>query len=161
MGKVILLCGKLCSGKSTYARALREKSPSTVILSCDALMLTLFPQGAGEHHDTLSERAREYLFMLSLDILATGADVILDWGFWTKQWRQKARAFYEKHSIPCSLHYIDVAPDIWQRHILSRNEEVLQGATDLYAVDEGLLNKVNTLFVPPEPDEIDVRYHPD
>ena len=161
MSQVILVCGKLCSGKSTYARRLQSASPNAVILSCDELMLTLFPQGAGTHHDTLSERARTYLFSLSLDILKSGADVILEWGFWTKRWRQIARAFYESHGIACSLHYLDVTPEILQRHILARNQAVQQDATNVYAVDEGLLAKMNTFFEEPEQDEVDVWYQPE
>lgn len=161
MAQVILLCGKICSGKSTYARQLKQAAPSSVLLSCDDLMLALFPEGAGEHHDMLSARAREYLFSLSLEVLAGGSDVILDWGFWTKQWRDTARSFYRAHGIPVTLHYIDVAPDVWQRHIQERNRAVLSGKASDYAVDEGLLAKVSALFEEPGSDEVDVRYHPD
>ena len=61
MPEVILLCGKICSGKTTYAQRLRTEK-NAVILSCDELMLTLFPQGAGEHHDLLAQRAPSVYF---------------------------------------------------------------------------------------------------
>lgn len=161
MAQVILLCGKICSGKSTYVHRLQQAMPSASLLSCDDLMLTLFPEGAGEYHDTLSTRARAYLFSLSLEILARGSDVILDWGFWTKQWRETARDFYRERGIPCTLHYIDIAPDVWQRHIQARNQAVLAGDTTAYFVDEGLLDKVSAMFEEPAEDEVDIRYHPD
>lgn len=34
MAKVIAICGKICSGKTWYARQLREQEQA-VILSCD------------------------------------------------------------------------------------------------------------------------------
>lgn len=161
MAKVILLCGKICSGKTTYAQSLRERLPASVVLSCDELMLTLFPNGAGEHHDLLAERARQYHFTLSRQLIMSGADVILDWGFWTQAWRKEARAFYETYGIPCELHYLDVSPEVWQRHIAARNQAVLDGKTTAYFVDEGLLAKLASRFEEPSADEIDVLYHPD
>ena len=46
--KIILLIGKICCGKSTYARAL-----GGMLISCDQLMQSMFPGGCGEHHDLL------------------------------------------------------------------------------------------------------------
>ena len=161
MAQVILLCGKLCSGKSTYAKELQRRSPASVLLSCDKLMLSLFPDGAGNQHDMLSTRARRYLFALSLDILATGADVILDWGFWTKAWRDEARAFYQAHGVSCSLHYIDASPTVLARHIATRNDAVIHGKTTEYFVDEGLLAKMESQFEKPTDAEINVRYRPE
>ena len=161
MAQVILLCGRIASGKSTYARLLREEMPASMILSCDELMLTLFPDGAGEHHDMLAERAKQYQLALSLELIRCGVNVILDWGFWTRQWREEARAFYAEHGIPCTLHYVDPAPDVWQRHIDARNRAVLEGNATAYYVDEGLLAKLSSRFEEPGEEEIDVRYRPD
>lgn len=161
MAQVILLCGRIASGKSTYARLLREKMPASVILSCDELMLTLFPDGAGDDHDRLAERAKQYQLALSLELIRSGVSVILDWGFWTKQWREDARCFYAEHGIPCSFHYIDPASHVWQRHIDARNKAVLEGDTTAYYVDEGLLAKLSSRFEEPGEEEIDVRYRPD
>lgn len=41
MDEIILLCGKICSGKSTDANKNKIKY-NAVILSCDELMLELF-----------------------------------------------------------------------------------------------------------------------
>ena len=159
MAQVILLCGKICSGKSVYARRLREELRA-VVLSCDELMLTLFPEGAGEHHDALAERARQYQFDLALQLAGLGVNVILDWGFWTRQWRDEARAFFGTRGVPCQLHYVDAPPDIWHRHIEERNRAVLEGRTSAYFVDEGLLNKLAARFEAPGEEEIDLRYVP-
>lgn len=161
MAQVILLCGKICSGKSTYARELKKAQPASVLLSCDQLMLTLFPGGAGEHHDMLAQRARQYHFDLSIELIGSGVDVILDWGFWTRSWREEARAFYAAHGVPCQLHYVDAAPEVWRRHIEARNQAVLSGQTNAYFVDDGLLAKLAARFEEPGDDEVDVRYHPE
>ena len=73
MAKVIMTCGKLCSGKSTYARKLQEEL-GAIILSIDELMLTLFPEGAGEMHDIYAKRTEQYLLAQSLKILKERRD---------------------------------------------------------------------------------------
>ena len=47
MAKVILTCGKLGCGKTTYAKRLCAER-GAVLLSADELMLALFGQDAGE-----------------------------------------------------------------------------------------------------------------
>lgn len=49
-GKVILICGKIGSGKSHYAAKLKNKM-NALILSCDELAHTLFPSGLGGQHE--------------------------------------------------------------------------------------------------------------
>ena len=56
MAKIFLMCGKICSGKTTYARKLREQNKA-VILSADEIMLALFGSDAGDKHE---KRRREY-----------------------------------------------------------------------------------------------------
>ena len=58
MAKVIMTCGRICCGKTTYAQKLREER-NAVILSIDEITLTLFPEGAGEMHDTYALRAEQ------------------------------------------------------------------------------------------------------
>ena len=151
MAKVIMTCGKLCSGKSTYARKLKDEL-GAVILSIDDLMLALFPEGTGEMHDTYVRRTENYLLEQSLQILATGTDVILDWGLWTREQRDRLREFYRAHNFPCEIHYLRISDDEWQRRIRQRNGSRTDGSS--YYVDEGLLDKVESLFEEPAEDEI-------
>ena len=80
MAKVILICGKICSGKSTYGESLRLRE-NAALLSIDEIMLSLFGQHCGDKHDEYSEKAQTYLFHKSLELIEVGVDVILDWGF--------------------------------------------------------------------------------
>lgn len=83
MAKVILICGKICSGKSTYAEQLRVQH-NAVVLSTDEITLALFGQHCGDKHDDYVERTQNYLFNKSLELIEVGGNVILDWGFWMK-----------------------------------------------------------------------------
>ena len=119
MARVIMTCGKICCGKTTYARKLEEEL-GAVVLSIDEVMLALFPDGAGEMHDAYALRTEQYLLSLSLDILESGTDVILDWGLWTREQRDRLREFYRAHNFPCEIHYLRISDDEWQRRIRNR-----------------------------------------
>jgi len=155
MAKVSMMCGKICSGKSTYAESLRKKYKA-VILSVDEITLALFGQNTGEKHDDYVERTEEYLYEKSLDIIDIGIDVILDWGFWTKKERDFAREFYSAKNIQFEFHYIDIDDKEWYRRLHKRNRDVLAKKINAYYVDDGLAAKFNSIFEKPDISEIDI-----
>lgn len=155
MAKVYMTCGKICSGKSTYSQKLR-KEYKAVILSVDEITLALFGQDVGEKHDLYVERAENYLFEKSVEIIESGINVILDWGFWTKRERDFARKYYGDKNIECEFHYIDISDKEWARRLAKRNAAITAGELDAYYVDEGLTQKFKDMFEVPEKNEIDV-----
>ena len=157
MAKAILLCGKIASGKSRYAEMLC-KQENAVLLSVDELVLSILGGDLGEKHDAITRCVQAYLFNKSLEILHAGTSVLLDWGFWTRERRQEARVFYETAGMESEFHYIDVPDDVWKRNIEKRNQAVLEGKSDAYFVDEGLMQKLESLFETPAPEEIDVWF---
>lgn len=147
--KVILLIGKIASGKTTYAKGL-----GGMLISCDQLMQSMFPGGCGEHHDMLAARARKYLLDLARQCAEAGVTPVVDFGFWNPTTRCEAI-----DALPgCELewHYLDIPEDEWHRRIEKRNAAILagQGSPSDYFVDEGLLQKVTSLFVPPTQEEL-------
>ena len=155
MAKVIMVCGKICSGKSTYSEKLRKENKA-VVLSVDEIMLTLFGQNAGEKHDEYVKKIKKYLLEKSLDIISADVDVILDWGFWTRAERKDARGYYKSSSIRCEFHYIDVSDETWRLYINKRNEEIVSEKADAYYIDDNLADKFHSIFECPDKEEIDV-----
>lgn len=156
MAKVIMTCGKICSGKSTYAARLC-KERSAVLLSIDEIMLAMFGQYVGDMHDEYVARTEKYLFGKSLEIVDSGINLVLDWGGWTKAERSEAREFFKSHGIEYELHYIDVSDEVWRGRIAKRNSAISEGKLDAYYVDENLAAKFGAIFEPPTDEEIDVR----
>ena len=157
MAKVHLICGKICTGKSTYAEQLRVQNHA-VLLSTDEITLALFGQHCGDKHDDYVERTQNYLFNKSLELLEVGINVILDWGFWLKEERDYAREFYNSRNIECEFHYIDISNETWQTRLKKRNSEVLSKETSAYYIDDNLADKFAAIFEVPNEDEIDVIY---
>ena len=155
MPKVIMTCGRICSGKSTYAGKL-QKELGAVILSIDELMLDILGGDTGDMHDEYVRRTEMYLYRKSAEIVAAGSDVILDWGFWTRRDRDFAREFYRSRGIDCQFHYVSIDDAEWKRRIEKRNAEVSAGRSDAYFIDELLAAKFQSLFELPDEGEMDI-----
>ncbi|MBO5344420.1 MAG: ATP-binding protein [Clostridia bacterium] len=99
MSKIILLCGKIGSGKTTLAKQL-EKEKSFVCFSADEKMLKNY----GEIHDKNEFREKlaeciSQIFKESLSLLQKGISVVLDSGFWTKKERDEARLIFKDFDV--------------------------------------------------------------
>lgn len=156
--KVIAICGKICSGKSYYANILKEKE-NAVTLSCDELTNIIFNNDLGNKHDEISSRIKQYLMQKAIDIVKTNTNVILDWGFWSKNERTFINQFFNTKNIKCEWHYIDISDETWGKNISQRNKSILDGTNkNDYYLDEGLKNKLSSLWQTPSKEEIDVWY---
>ena len=154
MAEISLIIGKICSGKSWCARQMAQ-AQAAVILSVDEITRGLFPDGLGEKHDEVAARVRAYLLKKAGEIVSGGANVIIDWGFWTRAMRREARDALQGY--PCRWYYIDISDARWEENIRRRNEHANDPGSLDYYVDDGLKQKCLSLFEIPAEDEYDVR----
>lgn len=159
MNKVILICGKMCSGKTTYSRSLIKKYPA-VLLSQDEITTIFFGSYGGAEHYVVIDKTREYLFNKSLEIVESGIDVIIDLGFWKQVERQEAILFYEKNNISFEWHYVDASNDVLLKNLNKRNHEIETGQqTSSYYFPEEVANSFwGEMFEVPAKDEMDIWY---
>ena len=156
MSKVYLICGKVCSGKTYLGKQMADELQA-VRLSVDERMLAMNPSGLfGDQHDQIAAQMRHELTLESVSLVLSGVSVILDWGFWTKKSREEASRFYQKHGIAYEWHYVDVSDERWEMNISHRNQAIQDGCDVGFIVDEGLRQKLLSLFETPSRDEIDV-----
>lgn len=101
-------------------------------------------------------KLEQYFFQKSVEIVETGINVILDWGFWTKSERDFAKQFYGSRGIEYEFYYISISDEKWYCRLDKRNNDVLGKKSDAYYVDEGLAEKFKSIFEIPGKDEIDV-----
>ena len=159
MGKVIIVCGKICSGKSYYSRKLKEEL-NAVIISPDEATYDLIKNEQGEFYNIFSDRLIKYLTKKVGEIAKAGANVIFERGLWSKQERKNAREYYKNNGIECEIHYVCVDDETWKQNIAKRNQKVLDGngGSDFY-LDEGLMKKLESKWEEPTDDEVDVIYN--
>jgi predicted kinase len=87
-----LVHGFLCTGKTTFARTL-ERQTAGVMLSADEWYLRLDVAEAPMPHldDTDWVRMMSVLDELWPRVLERGVDVVLDFGYWRREARDRAR----------------------------------------------------------------------
>lgn len=158
MGKVIIVCGKICSGKSYYSKSIKD-SLNAVIISPDEVTYELINNEQGEFYNIFSERLNKYLTKKAGEIAQAGANVIFERGLWSKKDRESIKEYYESNGIECEIHYVCVDDETWKRNIDERNKRIEDGngGSDFY-LDEGLLKKLESKWEEPSKDEIDVWY---
>ena len=158
MAKIIIVCGKICSGKSYYSNELKEKY-NAVLIEPDEATYELINNEQGEFYNIFSKRLNNYLTKKVGEIAQAGANVIFERGLWSKKDRKEIKEYYENLGIECELHYVYVSNEVWKQNILERNERVLNGngGSDFY-LDEGLMKKLESKWEEPQEDEVDRIY---
>jgi predicted kinase len=153
MAKVIILCGKIASGKSYYANSLRNRTKA-VILSVDELMLRLSNNCLGSRHDDVASRCENYFYSLAEQIVGSGLDVIIDFGYWSKAEREQAKAYFNMRRIGVELHYINI-PEKKRLEQLSQRNNMLQSIEQgnhgerVYLIGEELRQRLDSKFEEP------------
>ena len=74
MGKVIVVCGKICSGKSYYSNKLKDRY-NAVIISPDEATYELINNEQGEFYNIFSARLLNYLTKKVGEIAQAGANI--------------------------------------------------------------------------------------
>lgn len=156
MSKIIAICGKICCGKSYYAKQIKEQE-NAVILSIDEVTYDLIDNEQGEFYNAFAQRVNKYLMKKAVEIVKAGCNVILDWGFWTKAARQEITKYFNQFEIDVEWHYVDIEQSRWKQLIEERNNKIKNenGGSDFY-VDEGLMEKLLSKFEEPTREEMNV-----
>ena len=161
MGKVILICGKICSGKSYYSKIIKE-SINAVAISPDEATYELINNEQGEFYNVFSERLNKYLTRKVGEIAQSGANVIFERGLWSRKDRKEIREYYKNNGIDCEIHYVCVDDETWKQNIAERNKRVKEGKSESdFYVDEGLMKKLELFWEEPTKEEYDVLYKVD
>lgn len=132
---------------------------NAVILSTDEATFDLIDNEQGEFYDNFAARVNKYLMKKAVEIVKVGCNVILDWGFWSREERKMTAEYFGQADVEVEWHYIDIEQSRWKQLIEERNAKVGNGNSgSAFYVDEGLLNKLLSKFEKPSKDEVDVWF---
>ncbi len=155
MGTVILICGKICSGKSLYADSIKN-TYNSVVLSCDEVIYTLTEKYSYTNDEALTERVREYLLCKAEQIALAGSGGILDFGFETKSERDAAKKRFTDKGIEVKIHYIEVSDEAWMNNIAKRNLDTTSDPSCGCIIDEKTRTEHGNRFEAPTREEVAV-----
>lgn len=77
-----------------------------VILSIDEATYDLIDNEQGEYYNVFAEKVNKYLIKKAVEIVNAGCNVILDWGFWTKEDREATTKYFHQFEIDVEWHYV-------------------------------------------------------
>lgn len=156
MGKVIIVCGKICSGKTYYSNSIKD-SLNAVMLSSGEVTYDLIDNEQGELFDRILPKIKKHLTKKAGEIAKAGANVVYDRGLWTKKERDEIKSYYNSQGVEYEIHYIQVDDATWEKNIKERNQKVLDGNGGVnFYFDEKLKEKLLSCWEEPTEDEYDV-----
>lgn len=147
MAKLIIIHGFLASGKSTFARNLAARCTNSVIYNADEVCEIIFSEyDLANAWDDCFEQTLNQLFRKAQVDLANGCDVILDFGFWSRQERDTARKIANMEKADFEHYYLEVSDGEAMNRLKQRK--------DVYA-QKNLRNYffLKKRFSPPHTDE--------
>ncbi len=154
MATVYILIGKIASGKTTWVLERKKKNP-LVLLSCDEMMLNLFNGCLGEKHSETERRCLMFLFGQAAQLADMGIDAVLDSGFWTKESRKMAKAYFADRGIKTRVYYFDIPDETRLDRLEKRNELLAHAKTRAFIIEKKLMQNLDKKFEAPLPNEYD------
>jgi predicted kinase len=148
---VSLVCGFLCTGKTSFTLKFATDT-NAVALCLEEVVVQIF--GYGVDHAYLANRrvaVREVMWTQADLLVSRGVSVVLDFGFWSRAERDKARALAALHEAKVQMFHVTAEDEVIYRKLAERNKvvptsspfflsetdvEALKGAVDLYGEDE-------------------------
>jgi len=147
---LFLICGLPGAGKTTLAKQL-EQTHSALRLCPDEWIVTLMEDVNNiQERDRLREPVESLQWTIAKRALKSGLNVILEWGFWSKEERIHYRSQAEAIGATVKLHYLHVEHDeLWTR-LSKRNANLPPGT---FAVTKEDLTLWTSWFEQPSADE--------
>ncbi|NMA80084.1 MAG: ATP-binding protein [Clostridiales bacterium] len=154
MAEVIILIGRIASGKTHYVKEVK-KDRKLMLLSCDDLILTLFDDCLGDKHREIENRCYTFLFGQAEQLIDMGIDVALDFGFWTAQSRANAREYFKERGIKTKAIYFNPPKDVRESRLVKRNKILSNSTRREFIIEPTLLEKLDARFEEPTSEEYD------
>ena len=149
MATAHLIYGYLGAGKTTFARRLERELPA-IRFSHDEWMTRLYGDNPPiEDFADFYQRVYEQVEEIWPRCLELGIDVVLDFGFWTRQVRDDTRAKISALGAQARLYRLTCSEDEAWRRVEKRNTD-LQGS---FLIDRNAFDAFKERLEPLDPDE--------
>lgn len=157
MPTVHLIHGFLGVGKTTFARRL-ERDIRAVRFSPDEWLTRLYGDDPpAEHFDDYMTRVFGIANEQWQAVVRCGVDVILDYGFWTRAWRDEARRHAAALGAAVRIHALSCPHAVARERVRARNAD-LRGSV---FVADSTYDLLLPRFQPLQADELEDCVHVD
>lgn len=149
--ELYIICGFVGSGKTTLAKKL-EKKYKAIRFSTDEWMIDLFGFNGdfGEEYRNNKKICKEFIWKLTKQILSSGTDVILDFGFWSRKERDIFRKRAKQVGVDFELYFLDVPLEELKKRVKKRNKKLTKGT---FFISDKWLGEWIPNFEAPSPEE--------
>jgi predicted kinase len=149
LAEIVLCCGKVCSGKSTFTRLL-EKKYNYYTFSADDWMLQLYEET--EYRlifDNNLLRCTELIYRVSEQILKNNSknNIALDFGFWKRSNREEIIDRFINQGFTASLVYFPIELEQQIQYMDNRQKEI---GLNHYKFNTETVITLNKYFEEPE-----------
>ena len=149
--KAHAMCGLVCAGKTTTARALAEDLPA-LRLTRDDWMLQLY--GPIRHDDpayvAAIPRCTDLMWEVAGQALSLGVNVILDWNHWSRERRADSRERAAAAGVDLVVHYVEVP---LETAIAQAKARSAAGDPSAHTIDEAGVRHLASIFEAPDAHE--------
>ncbi len=150
MTTLFLTCGLQGSGKTTLAKQL-ETEHSALRLTADEWLHELHPEVSGVALDVLREPVERVQWNVARRTLELGCNVILDWGLWSREERDRYRLAARELGVRVVLCLVEATREELFERLSRRNAAAPHGT---FHISEARLDQSIGLFERPTPEEI-------
>jgi predicted kinase len=158
MATLHLLHGFTGSGKTTFARKL-ERELSALRFTPDEWIVQLYGNNPPEEDfPEYLERVTNLIWQLTMQLLRSDRDVILDFGFWSRSSRDEARSKALSVGALVKLYSISCAEETMRQRLLKRSADLPVGAL---LIDENAIQLFKERFEPLAEDESHLMVYSD
>ena len=148
------MCGLPGAGKTTRARELERQYHAVRLTPDEWITGVLGPDPSYEALRAARDPAESLLWALAARLLALGIDVILDFGFWSREEREHFRDRAAALGAGSQVHFVDAEPEVLLDRLATRRRD---RPVNTFVVSDAELADWAAVFQPPTADELEPR----
>ena len=146
-GRLVVITGLPGSGKTNLATELARSMPAVRMCPDDWMMSS----GIDLWNDRVRSRIEQFQLDLALNLLCAGANVVIEWGVWTREEREALRDAARAVGAAVELRHVSAPIDELWRRIVERDLEGRWGARSITRAE---LEEWSEAYEPPTEEEL-------